>query len=195
MVCFAASAAKPSSRRVEHMKKVIFLAVALSILAAPAFAAEDMTGRIGLGFVHWDAPIGGRYWFSPKVGVDLGFGFDKTEYDQGDGTTESLTNWRIMGGLPINIQNMAERVHFNFLPAVQFANFANGGDVSSDTDITIVLALECEVNVTPDFTVGASHGFAIDLYSPGADNAESTTDITTFGDNVTEFGFHYYLPK
>lgn len=177
------------------MKKVIFLAVALSILAAPAIAAEDMTGRIGLGFVHWDAPIGGRYWFSPKVGVDLNFGFDKSEFDQGDGTTESFTDWRIMGGLPINIQNMAERVHFNFLPAIQFANYDRGEGNDSDTDITIILALEFEVNVTSDFTVAASHGIGIDLYSPGADGAESTTDIFTFGNNVTEFGFHYYLPR
>lgn len=177
------------------MKKVIFLAVALCILSAPAYAAEDMTGRIGLGFVQSYTPIGGRYWFGPKVGVDLGFGFDRYEQDQGDGTTESFFNWRIMGGLPINIQNMAERVHFNFLPAIQFESVDQGPNASSDTYITIHLGLEFEVNVTPDFTVGASHGLVIDLYSPGADNAQSTTEIYTSGDNVTEFGFHYYLPK
>jgi hypothetical protein len=176
------------------MKKVIFLVVAFCILAAPAIAAEDMTGRIGLGFVHWDAPIGGRYWFSPKVGVDLNFGFDINEVDQGGGETASFTDWRIMGGLPINVQNMAERVHFNFLPAIQFATFDNGDGNDSDTEISIILALEFEVNVTPDFTVAASQGLAFDLFSPGADGAESTTDISTFGLNVTEFGFHYYLP-
>ena len=172
------------------MKKVIFLTVALGLIAAPA-VADDKTGRIGLGFVQSEAPIGGRYWFSEKVGVDLNFGI--ASEDLGD---ESLTHWRIMGGLPINIQNVAERVHFNFLPAVEFANFANPDPEDSDTVITIFAMLEFEVDVTPDFTLGASSGLLFEIFSPGEPpDADSFTDWGTVGFNITNFGFHYYLPN
>jgi hypothetical protein len=170
------------------MKKILFFTVALSMVAGSAMAA-DMTGRLGLGFVTPSAPVGGRYWISDKVGVDLGVGINVD--DQGD---ESYTNWRVAAGLPINIQNIAERVRFNFLPVVQFKN-VDRGDLDADTYITIWGALEFEVHVTPDFTVGASHGVVVDLYSPGDSDAESETDIGFFGANATEFGFHYYLPQ
>jgi hypothetical protein len=52
--------------------------------------------------------------------------------------------------------------------------------------------LEFELFVTKDFV--SAHGVAFEMYSPGADGAESATDITTFGENITEFGVHYYLP-
>jgi len=175
------------------MKKVLFFAAVLCLVATTAMAG-DMTKRLGLGFVHWDAPVGGRYMFSEKVGLDVGLGLNVNGYDNGDGTTSNLTDWRVMVNVPINIHRVADRVNFNFLPGVEYYNNDNGDAGDADTYIDIMGALEFEVFVTPDFSVSASHGILISLYSPGDPNAENTTDISLFGNNVTEFGFHYYLP-
>lgn len=174
------------------MKKVVFFTVVFTMIAGTAMA-HDVMGRLGLGFVTSDAPIGFRYHFSEKVGLDVGVGFDSNQVDVGGGEKERFTDFTVAGSLPINIQNVADRVNFNFLPGVMFMSLDQGDD--TDTLIRVLAALEFEVFVTSDFSVGASQGIAIDLFSPGADGAESTTDFSSFGRNVTEFGFHYYLPQ
>jgi hypothetical protein len=178
------------------MKKVLFFAVALCLLASSAAMGADMTKRIGLGFVDSDAPIGGRYWFSEKVGLDLGFGLNKDEeFNSGTGEKESLTHWRVLGALPIKIHSVGDnRVNFNFLPAVMYNSIDNGSGMSSDNVIDLFFGLEFEAFVTEAFSVGASHGVVIVLDSPGDSTIESTTDIHLTGGNLTNFGFHYYLP-
>ena len=167
------------------MKKILFFTLVLCLVAGSA-SATDMAKRFGLGFNTSDSPIGGRYWFSPKVGLDIGFGV----FVDDDGG-ESTTDWTISGGLPINIIDVGERVNFNFLPWVQYANLDFGDETGSL--MTILAALEFELFVTKDFSVSASHGVGFDMYSPPGDG-DSETDISTFGENVTQFGVHYYLP-
>ena len=60
--------------------------------------------------------------------------------------------------------------------------------------INLFFGLEFEAFVTEAFSIGASHGVLVVLFSPGDDTEASTTDIHLTGDNITEFGFHYYLP-
>lgn len=174
------------------MKKFFFITVALTMIATPALA-NDVTGRLGLGFVLSSAPVGGRYMFSEKVGIDLGLGLDVDESDIGGGVTESLTDWRVAVGIPVNIHQVGDRVNFNFLPLFMYENIDNGA-LEADDEINILLGLEFEVFVTMDFSVSAFHGVAIEMFSPGASGAETTTDIELAGGNLTEVGFHYYLP-
>jgi len=177
------------------MKKVVFLTLVLTMVAGTALAA-DMTGRFGLGFVNSNAPVGGRYWLSEKIGIDLGFGLVLNEIEvPGGGATETLTDWRVFGGLPIKIHSVGdERVNFNFLPAFMYSSVDNGSGSSSDSVIDLLFGLEFEVFVTGALSVSASHGVIINLESPGDSAEESTTDIDLTGRNLTEFGFHYYLP-
>jgi hypothetical protein len=140
----------------ETMKKVVLLTLVLTLVAGTAMAA-DMAKRIGLGFVNSDAPIGGRYWVSEKIGLDLGFGLSSIETQIDSTRTETLTNWQVFGALPIKIHSVGDnRVNFNFLPGVMFSSVDNG--------------------------------------EGGDSTKESTTDIHLTGSNLTEFGFHYYLP-
>lgn len=179
------------------MKKIIFFTLVLCLIAGSTAMAADMTKRIGLGFVTTGAPVGGRYWFSPKVGLDLGFGLNIDEQESATDPSGkvSYTDWRVFGAVPIKLHSVGdERVNFNLLPGVQFATIDQGEGNDSDTDIAIIVALEFEVFVTESFSVSGSHGLAFDIYSPGADGRESTTDVDLFGSNVTEFGLHYYLP-
>src|SRR5512144_106814 len=77
------------------LKRMTTVTVAL-LLALPALAsAKEMTGRLGLGYNNSDAPLGVRYWFNPKAGVDLGFGFDSTDLG-----TKNATDYFFEVGVP-----------------------------------------------------------------------------------------------
>ena len=169
------------------MKKILFFTCVMALIASTAFA-HDMTKRIGLGFISTDSPIGIRYWLSPKVGLDLGFGIRVD--DNAGGSGESATDWSLSGGLPINLITIADRVNLHFLPWVQYTNLDFVTDTGSQFDI--VAALEFEVFVTKDLSVSASHGVDFQMFSPPG-NGDSETDINTFGANITDFGVHYYL--
>jgi len=163
------------------MKKVLFFTVALSLIATAAMA-HDVTGRMGLGFVSTDAPVGLRYWVNEKVGIDAGIGFSSV--DMGD---ETATTFVLNGGVPFIFNAMADRVNFLIRPGIQFTSYEGG------TGIDLTGALEFEVFVTDDFSVSAAHGIAIDMTNPDDENLDSTTDFGLFGNNWTSFGFHYYL--
>ena len=167
------------------MKKILFITCVLGMVASSAYA-HDVAKRFGLGFVSTSSPIGFRYWLSDKIGLDVGVGISVDD-DGGD----SFTDWSVSGGLPINLITVGDRVNFHLLPWVQYTNLDFGDETGSQFDI--VVALEAEVFVTNDLSVSASHGVDFQMFSPPGD-ADSETDITTFGANVTEFGFHYYLP-
>ena len=167
------------------MKKVLFFTVALSLIATAAMA-HDVTGRMGLGFVSTDAPVGLRYWVNEKIGIDAGIGFQSEEVFTGVGDeTESQTTFVLNGGVPFIFNAMADRVNFLLRPGLQFTSYEGG------TGIELTGALEFEVFVTDDFSVSAAHGLAIMMDSP--DEGDSTTDFGLFGNNWTSFGFHYYL--
>lgn len=190
------------------MKKVLFFAVVLCLVATTAMAG-DMTKRLGLGFVTTDAPVGGRYWFTDKVGFDLGFGFSNTNLGKSNvptGVDNSATDFTIAVGLPINVMSVDDRVNFHVTPMFEYqslkslklaAEVNNGAPLtgmSTPTSIAGLLVLEFEVNVTQDFTVSASHGLGFMSVDSGVSGADKLTEFTTLGKNVTEFGFHYYLP-
>ena len=169
------------------MRKIVFFTIALCLVASSAVMAKDMTGRFGLGFVNSAAPVGGIYWLNEKVGINAGIGF--VSEDQGE---ESATDFSIDFGVPFVIYNTSDRVNFYIRPGLLFQSL----DAGEDTDTRMLLSgsLMFEVFVTDDFSVSAAHGLAVEIYSPGAEGADSMTDFNTFGRNWTNFGFFYYLP-
>jgi len=178
------------------MRKALFFLVALGLIAATSASAKDMEKRLGLGFVTTDAPVGVRYWVSPKIGIDLGFGLESTQELQSDDTKETTTGWQARVGIPIVIIPVGDRVNFMFDPSFTYAD--PGLDNSDLKYYTIQGALEFEFFVSNDFSVGASHGINVEITSGVPENTgtgtTSTTDFNLFGNNVTQFGFHYYFP-
>lgn len=190
------------------MKKIIFFTLALCLIAGTAMGA-DVAKRFGLGFVTTDAPVGGRYWLSEKVAFDVGFGFSNTNLGESNvpsGLDNSATDFVIEVGIPINVINVGDRVNFHVHPRFQYQSLASlkleaeldAGqkldDMSTPTSIAGLLVLEFEVFVTGDFTVSASHGLGYASLDSGFSDVDKVTQFTTLGDNVTQFGFHYYLP-
>ena len=167
------------------MKKVLFFTVALSLIATAAMA-HDMTGRFGLGFVSTDAPVGGRYWMNEKVGIDVGIGFSSI-----DGGNDTFSDFVLNAVVPLVFNAMADRVNFLIRPGIQFTSGDFAVAAAKGTDIQLSGALEFEVFVTDDFSVSAAHGLYIDLMSP--DVGDSRTNFGLFGNDWTNFGFHYYL--
>jgi hypothetical protein len=168
------------------MKKILFFTIALCLVAGTALA-KDTTGRLGIGFTYSQTPVGARYWVNDKVGVDAGFGI-KTRDDG------NLTDFAFSGGVPIVLMNDADRVNFLVRPGVLYTSTdTNTQDYSAATDLMLSATLEFEVFLTDDFSASASHGFAISIMDDGSPNSSSTTDYGTFGNNLTEFGFHYYF--
>jgi hypothetical protein len=175
------------------MKKILFFTCVMALVASTAFA-HDTAKRLGLGFNSTDTPLGIRYWFSPKLGLDVGVGINVD--DNAGGTGESATNWAFSAGIPITMLKAGDRVNMHFLPWVQYSSFDLGedpgtGESLTGTVFTLVAGLEFEVFVTNDFSVSALQGVEFDI--AGGDY-ESETDISTIGNNLTEFGVHYYLP-
>jgi len=166
------------------MKKILFITCVLGLMASSAYA-HDTAKRFGLGFVSSSSPIGFRYWFGPKLGLDVGVGFSVDD-DGGD----SFTDWSISAGLPINLLQVGDRVNMHLLPWVQYTSLDFGDETGSVVDL--VAALEMEVFVTNDFSLSASMGVDFEMFSPPGD-VDSETDISSFGTSLTEFGFHYYL--
>ncbi len=167
------------------MRKILLLTVAFGLVATSAIAATP-AGKLGLGFMTTEAPIGIRYMASEKVGIDLGLGFSSQSV--GDNTR---TNFYLNAALPVTLIP-TEKANFNFVPGVLVKSMGGVGEADGRTDFDIYMLLEVEFFLSPAFAVNASHGLAISI----EDNGDgSDTNFATGGANWTNFGFHFYLPS
>ena len=91
------------------MKRNITLAVlALTAMLAVPAMADPAAGKWGLGYFRPEAPIGIRYSFSEKSGLDVGLGFGSDEaslFKGGVVTSENLTNYTFDIGVPFVMAN------------------------------------------------------------------------------------------
>lgn len=165
-------------------RSVAFLAFTLATLAASTHAAEPNVGTFGLGWYSMSAPVGGRVWISPMVGVDLGLGFaDKNLL----GSTND--RFHINVGIPVNVV-MTDRVNFFIRPGVEFQTNARtvGAEVKSKMIITADLGAEWFV--TDKFSLTVGHGLQFEQLS-GPDEKFGISALRALSfENV---GFHFYF--
>jgi len=162
---------------------ILLLALGRSPAAAagPQSFGRDVSGRLGLGMLSADAPLGVRYLFDPRLGLELGAGFGR------DG--QHRTRVALDGGLLMALAP-GDRVNFYFRPGVRFRS-ENPSDEGATTTIFFTAALTVEVFVTRDFSVTADQGFEMQFVSPptGPDH----TDFDARGAPWTRLGFFYYF--
>ncbi len=166
---------------------ISLLALAAACAPTVGMAAEHAKGA--LGFHHSDAPIGIRYWVNETTGVDIGLGFSST--DQGD---ESLKRFALEAGAPFKFKSW-EKVNVLLRPGIAFTSqdvFVAKGDTDSATTFSIMGEIEGELFLAKNFSISASHGLSIDIYSPPGDG-DSATNFGTFGNGITQVGFHMYI--
>ncbi|MBD3402670.1 hypothetical protein GF420_07225 [candidate division GN15 bacterium] len=189
--------------------KRLLITLAVALLVIPVgIDAKDMNRKYGLGYFNTDAPVGGRIWVSPTIGIDLGVGFEgKTIYESangGDPEKSTATSFWFEAGVPI-VVFPSERANFFIRPGVQVASLDNRiyGEGPSDakwTRITPSATLGAEVFFGDHFSLEAGHGIAVDITSvPDEDGitevrrGESETEFRTFDASIAYLGFHFYF--
>jgi hypothetical protein len=183
-------------------KRLIMVTLAVLVAAVSPSLAKDMTGKFSLGFHNSDAPIGGRYWASNMVAIDAGVGFRSNEQIVDDEAKESTLSFWLEGGVPIKLYD-ADNAHFFVRPSAVLGLLDNRdyGVGSSDakwTSLDLVLSLGGELFFGDHFSVEATHGFKLNVTAVPDEvkedvGADGFTSFSTFGNNLTTIGFHFYF--
>ena len=173
------------------LRKFFVIVFAIAILVPVTSNAMDMTGKWGLGYFSNDAPVGVRYWFNEKFGLDVGLGFESI--DQGD---ESASSMWFEVGVPYILMD-TERANFFVRPGLVYASLDDrvyGSGLLDDTwsNITVKITPGAEVFFGENFSLEAAHGIMIDLMSPPGDG-DSMTNFGTGAYSITQIGFHFYF--
>ena len=174
---------------------IVFLALALTLIATGVATAQPSHPDIALGFHRVEAPLGVRWWFSgQKVAIDFGLGFGSHE---DPATDEDLSDFALDIGVPIRLKSW-DRVHFMVRPGILYTSeeeVTNGPPPPIETDNTTSLSvlgeLEVEVFLADNVSFSASHGLGITNTDFAGGGSSST--MGTFGANFTNIGFHVYL--
>ncbi len=176
------------------MKKAVLvlsvLALALA-LVGPA-AAKDMKGMWGPGYFTPDAPVGIRYWLTPKAALDIGIGFSQREIVTDlEGNTETKTGFTFEAGVPFVVAS-DDNTFFFIRPGFEFANDPVNADDSSTT-IRIRGSLGVEHFFSNRFSLQVAHGIAFQSYDPGTKGSDSSTTLGSEAFGISSLGFHFYL--
>lgn len=173
------------------MKRLIGMLVLGLVVGAGAASAQN--GPKGaLGFHNIDAPLGIRWWLSPKVGIDAGLGYGSNQVSTSATTTASVSNFTADAGVPIVLKSW-DKVHFAVRPGLSYHSQELFGTSDNDITITIGGELEAEVFLADNLSVSAAQGIAFEHFDPADPTESSTTDWGTTGANFTHIGFHVYL--
>lgn len=177
------------------------LAAIASMEAARARAQDAMEPAQhrsgGLGFHDFDAPIGGRWWFSgQKVALDFGIGFQSDPAPSYPDEHEKTL--ALAAGIPIALKSWRQ-VHVLFRPGIFYQTRQRQAtsppvafDTQSEETLRITGEIEAEAFLLDNFSVSASHGIGWNRFDPAFD-PDKETSFGTLGNGFTEVGFHYYL--
>ncbi len=187
-------------------RKLVVVATAVLVAATSPSFAKDMTGTLSLGFHNSDAPLGGRFWATDKVAVDVGVGFESNEIpdpqtDVQNKTVNTFSFW-FESGIPVKLYDV-DNAHFFVRPSVVIGllddrDYGTGGSDAKWTSLDFVLSLGGELFFGDHFSVEATHGVKMNVRSVPDEvkndvGAESFTSFSTFGQNLTTIGFHFYF--
>lgn len=172
------------------MKRYFVLTSLLLLSAASVlYAGGPKSGTFGLGWYSSTAPVGGRVWITPQVGLDIGLGFaDKNALSGMSGTSVSDSRVHINVGIPVNVVT-TERVNFFIRPGVEYQTNSRlvNGEMKGTTIITADLGAEWFVSDAMSLSVG--HGLQFQQFS-GSDDWGITALRALSFENL---GFHFYF--
>lgn len=167
------------------MKQIRISLVAVLLLAASQlFAGEHKPGTFGLGWYSPSAPVGGRVWVTPTVGLDLGLGFaDKNLLGGGNDRVH------VNVGFPVDVVQ-TENVNFFIRPGVEFQT--NSRVVAAEVKSTMIVTADLGVEwfVSDQFSLTAAHGLQFQQLG-GVEDKWGFSALRALGfENV---GFHFYF--
>jgi hypothetical protein len=174
------------------MRTIAITTLALVLALGSTATAADREGEFALGFNTTDAPVGLRYFFSEKVGADLGLGFESTDLG-----AESATSMFLELGVSYILFDY-DSSYFFVRPALGYASlddrvYGTGTADATWTRLDFELNLGAEVRLAERFGLTFQHGLRFTSTSlpdeiVGDGEEDSYTDFSTFGENVTEAG-------
>lgn len=166
------------------MKRIYTLIALLTLTFSTMSFTQDM--KYGLGWYSASAPVGGRVWVSPEVGIDLGLGYaDKNLL----GSTKDRFHVNI--GVPVNVVKVKD-VNFLIRPGIEFQTNARlvAGEIKSKMIITADLGAEWWI--TENLTLSVGHGLQFEqLDHPTDDSKWGISALRALGFN--NLGFHFYF--
>jgi hypothetical protein len=165
------------------MKRLSILAL-FAILTTSLSAGEIKPGTFGLGWYSPSAPVGGRVWVTPQIGIDLGLGFADKNFLGGD-----KDRFHVNIGIPVNVVE-TEKVNFFIRPGFEYQsdNRIVAGDVKSTMIITADLGAEWFV--TDQFSLSVGHGLQFAQVS-GDEDKWGISALRALG--FESVGFHFYF--
>jgi hypothetical protein len=174
------------------MRKIAIVTLVALIATAGTAVAADREGEFALGFNNTDAPVGLRYFFSEKVGADLGLGFESQDLGE-----ESASSLFLEVGVSYILYDYNDS-YFFVRPALAYASlddrvYGTGQADATWTVLDLKLNLGAEVRLAERFGLTFQHGLVFSSTSLPDEIVEeggedSFTDFSTFGENVTEAG-------
>jgi opacity protein-like surface antigen len=172
------------------MKRIALFAALATTLVASAAMAEPAKGKWGLGYFSEKAPVGARYWLSPKLGLDLGVGFTQNE-DEG----ETVNGYAFDIGLPIVLGNY-ENAFFFVRPGFLYSSDEDAitgtpVTVATNTQYAIGADFGVEWFINDRFSLQVAHGIGYVNNDP--ENGDSSSSIATRGLGISNVGFHFYF--
>ncbi|MDM7915141.1 MAG: hypothetical protein QUU85_07725 [Candidatus Eisenbacteria bacterium] len=175
-----------------RMIGILLLGLALVGIASEANAES----RIGVGYFRPEAPIGVRIWAAPKIGIDLGIGFqtedvpDPTQQDPNN--TSTKVGFTFDGGVPIVLVGDATSTAFFVRPGIAFSSEPVSADDNA-TDIVVSGHLGVEHHFAKWFSLEVAHGIYFSSHDPGTPGSDSTTQFASEAFGISSLGFHAYI--
>jgi hypothetical protein len=163
------------------------LALVTTAFAATAMA-EPAAGKWGVGYFRPEAPLGARFWFSPKVGADLGLGY----LSSSQSGSPSTSKWTLDLGVPINMGNSGN-AYFQIRPGFDYTSDDNG--VNTPTTMGLSASLAVEYFFTDNFSLQVADGIRWSSTDPDLPGVNNISGFGTEGFGISNIGFHYYFGK
>ena len=165
------------------MKK-IYAAVLAILISTSVFAQSGP--KFGLGWYSMSAPVGGRLWVNPVVGIDLGLGFADKNLLGAD-----KDRFHVNAGIVFNAVK-AGNANFFIRPGVELQS--NGRVVGGETKSKLIVTADLGVEwfATEQFSLSVGHGLQFEQLSDPSDDSKwgiSALRALSFS-NV---GFHFYF--
>jgi hypothetical protein len=164
---------------------VLLTAGMATVFAAGTAEAIKLAGQRSVGWHDRNAPIGGGYWFTDRVGLQAGIGFNKM--DDGNDETDEETAIAFNVALPVYLAG-PEDCHFLFRPGIFYETNPSPG---FDSFVSVRADLAVEYFLSHHFSIVGGHGVEFITNSPEVGDSE-----TSFGSralSLSSVGFYYYF--
>jgi hypothetical protein len=170
-----------------HRAFKLIALLSLALVVAPAANAANW----GPGFLYRSHPVGVFFGINDDATIHAALGFSKVDvdgplfqdYESEFGLAGALL-WDMVGG---------DNWGFGIAPGGRWT-LLSPEDGDSDNQFLLSAALMGHWDPADMLSFWFGHGVNIHIFSPGAPNADSTTDFFTNGNNIADVGFTVWIP-